>query len=113
MRFAHSIFALLVALVFTYVADARILSSASADGRAQVTQVITGRSTDLVLLDGGYDCGLRPGSVCTVTRSGRTLGSVIIAESNEQSAVALILSLDSSSSINSGDMITLRPNPRI
>ena len=113
MRFTHSIFALLVAMVLTSVADARILGSAEADGRAQVTQVIAGRSTDLVLLAGGYNCGLRPGSVCTVTRAGRALGSVIIAEANEQSAVALILSLDSSSSINSGDIITLRPNPRI
>jgi hypothetical protein len=113
MRFTHSIFALIVAMVTTVVAEARILSSAEADGRAQVSEVITGHTTDLVVLAGGYNSGLRPGAVCTVTREGRALGSVIIAEANEQSAVALILSLDSSSSIKSGDTINLRPNPRI
>ncbi len=113
MRFTDSIFALFVAMVLTIVADARILGSAEAEGRATVAQVIAGKNTDLVVVSGGYNCGLRPGAVCTVTHEGRAYGSVIVAEATEQRAVALILSLDSSKQITLGDTITLRPNPRI
>ena len=113
MRFTHSIFALFVAMVITIVAEARILGSAEAEGRAKVTQVIAGQNTDLVVVSGGYNCGLRPGAVCTVIHEGRAYGSVIVVEANEQRSVALILSLDSSKQITSGDTITLRPNPRI
>ena len=113
MRFAHSIFALFVALVLTIAADARILGSAEAEGRAKVTQIIAGHNTDLVVVSGGYNCGLRPGAVCTVIHEGRAFGSVIVAEATEQRAVALILSLESSTQITSGDTISLRPNPRI
>jgi len=113
MRFSHSIFALFVATVITVAVNGRALGSAEAEGRAKVAQVIAGNNTDLVVVSGGYNCGLRPGAVCTVTREGRAFGSVIVAEATEQRAIALILSLDSSTQITSGDMITLRPNPRI
>lgn len=113
MRFTGSIFAALVASVLTVAASGRVLGSAEAEGRAKVTQVIAGHNTDLVVVSGGYNCGLRPGAVCTVAHEGRAFGSVIVAEATEQRAVALILSLDSSTQITSGDIITLRPNPRI
>ena len=113
MRFSHSIFALFVAAVITVAAEARMLGSAEAEGRAKVAQVIAGNNTDLVVVSGGYNCGLRPGAVCTVIREGRAFGSVIVAEATEQRAIALILSLESSTQIMSGDTITLRPNPRI
>ena len=113
MRFTDSIFALFVAMVLTIAADARILGSAEAEGRAKVAQVIAGNNTDLVVVSGGYNCGLRPGAVCTVTHEGRAFGSVIVAEATEQRAVVLILSLESSTQITLGDIITLRPNPRI
>lgn len=113
MRFTNSIFALFVAMVLTIVAEARMLGSAEAEGRAKVIQVVAGQHTDLVVVSGGYNCGLRPGAVCTVIHEGRAYGSVIVAEATEQRAVALILSLDSSTQITSGDIITLRPNPRI
>lgn len=113
MRFTGSILTILVATIFTVAASGRVLGSAEAEGRAKVAQVITGHNTDLVVVSGGYNCGLRPGAVCTVSHEGRALGSVIVAEATEQRAVALILSLDSSTQIMSGDIITLRPNPRI
>ena len=113
MRFTGSISALFTAMVLTIAVEARTLSSAEAEGRAKVAQVIAGNNTDLVVVSGGYNCGLRPGAVCTVTHAGRAFGSVIVAEATEQRAIALILSLESSTQITSGDTITLRPNPRI
>lgn len=94
-------------------AGTRALGLAEADGKAPVVSVITGQTTDLVVLEGGHDRGFRPGSVCTVTRNGLPLGSVVIAEATRSRAVALILSLDAGARILSGDLVSPRANPRI
>ena len=113
MRVVFSILASLCVATAVCVAGGRVMESAEAVGRAQVLEVIAGRSTDLVVLANGYNQGFRPGTVCTVTRAGRALGSVIVAESSEQRAVALILSLDEKARILAGDTVNLRANPRI
>ena len=113
MRVASTIFAFLFVATAVCVAGGRVMGSAEAVGRAQVVEVVTGRTTDLVVLANGYDQGFRPGTVCTVTRAGRAFGSVIVAESSEQRAIALILSLDDKARITAGDVVNLRANPRI
>jgi hypothetical protein len=105
-------FALLVAAT-AVGAEARTLGTAEADGKAPVVAVVYARSTDLVVLDGGHDRGFRPGTVCNVSRDGRAFGAVVIAEAGLHRSVALILSLDSSAQITSGDLVTPRANPRI
>lgn len=113
MRFVSSLFGLCLVTASVVAANDRVLGSAEAEGRAQVINVVAGRTSDLVVLAGGYNHGLRPGAVCTVTHAGRPLASIVIAETSAQRAVALILSLDDSAQISSGDIVTLRPNPRI
>jgi len=105
-------FALLVAAT-AVGAEARTLGMAEADGKAPVVAVVSARSTDLVVLDGGHDRGFRPGTVCNVSRDGRAFGAIVIAEAGLHRSVALILSLDSSAQITSGDLVTPRANPRI
>ena len=94
-------------------AEVRVLGSAEADGKAPVVAVITARATDLVVLDGGHDRGFRSGTVCNVSRDGRAFGAVVIAEAGRHRSVALILSLDASAQISSGDLVSPRANPRI
>ncbi len=113
MRVASSILAAFFVATTVCVAGGRVMGSAEAVGRAAVVEVVAGRSTDLVVLGSGYNQGFRPGTVCTVTRAGRALGSVVVAESTEQRAVALILSLDDQARIANGDVVSLRANPRI
>lgn len=113
MRSAYSILAALFVATSVCVAAGRVVGSAEAVGRASVVQVVASSSTDLVVLASGYNQGFRPGNVCTVTRSGRALGSVVVAESTEQRAVALILSLDDNARIAAGDVVNLRANPRL
>ena len=112
MRTAFALLALSVA-ASACAAESRVLGSAEADGKAPVAAVLPGRSTDLVVLEGGYDRGFRPGSVCTVSRDGRAFGAVVIAEAARSRAVALILSLDPGAAISRGDLVSPRANPRI
>ncbi len=94
-------------------AETRVLAPAESDGRALVAAVLGGRSTDLLVLDGGYERGLRPGAVCTVSRAGSPLGSVIVAESARSRSVALVLELAAGASVAAGDSVSVRPNPRL
>jgi cysteine sulfinate desulfinase/cysteine desulfurase-like protein len=110
VRAASAILALLVAAT---AVGAEALGTADADGRAPVLAVVAGRSTDLVVLDGGHDRGFRPGTVCNVSRAGRAFGALVIAEAGLRRSVALILSLDESAAIAAGDLVTPRANPRI
>lgn len=112
MRTATALLALFVA-ASADAAGSRVLGSAEADGKAPVAAVLPGRATDLVVVEGGYDRGFRPGSVCTVSRDGKAFGSVVIADATRERAVALILSLDSGTGITAGDLVSPRANPRI
>lgn len=112
MRFALSM-SVLLASAAAVCAGSRTLGSAESNGQANVVEVVVGRSADLVVLASGYDAGLRPGAVCTVSRAGQAFGSIVVADASERRAVALILSLDGGARINPGDTVTLRANPRI
>lgn len=112
MRIAFSM-SVLLATALAVCAGSRALGSAESNGQAQVIEVVVGRSADLVVLASGYDVGLRPGAVCTVARAGQAFGSIVVADSSEHRAVALILSLDGGTRILAGDTVTLRANPRI
>ena len=103
----------LLASAAAVCAGARTSGSAESNGRANVVEVVAGRSADLVVLAAGYGEGLRPGAVCTVSRAGQAFGSIVVADASERRAVALILSLDDGARIQPGDAVTLRANPRI
>lgn len=105
--------ALLLAAVTASGAETRVLAPAESDGRALVASVAAGASADLLVLDGGYARGLRPGAVCTLSRAGAPLGSVIVAESAADRSVALVLELVPGASVVAGDLVSVRANPRL
>jgi hypothetical protein len=103
----------LLVTAFAVGAEARALGAAEADGKAPVVAVVSARTTDLVVLDGGHDRGFRPGTVGNVSRDGVAFGALVIAEAGLHRSVALILSLDDSAAVLAGDLVTPRANPRI
>jgi hypothetical protein len=86
---------------------------ATAAGAARIAAVLPGESADLVVLEGGHAQGIRPGMVCSVSRAGRPVARVIVAESRETRAVALVLELASGETLRPGDHAEARANPRI
>lgn len=94
-------------------AETHALAPAESDGRALVASVVAGSSADILVLDGGYARGLRPGAVCTLSRAGAPLGSVIVAESARARSVALVLELAPGVSVSAGDLVSVRANPRL
>lgn len=89
------------------------LGPAVATGAVAVAAVLPGESADLVVLAGGHAQGLRPGMVCGVTRSGRPVARLVVAESRETRAVALVLDLVPGEVLRPGDRAEARANSRI
>lgn len=110
----RSLSTLLAASLFTVLgAGEPALGSAGSQGRAPVESVVAGRESDLVLIQGGYALGLRPGMVCSVNRLTAPVAQVVIVEANVERAVALVLSLAPSAEILAGDSVEARANSRI
>ena len=77
-------------------------------GQAVVVSTQPARNTDLVLLDAGYDVGLRAGMVCHVTRGALSVGDVLLVELRPTSSAALIVSLTPNQAILSGDQVAVK-----
>ncbi|MBC7366606.1 MAG: hypothetical protein H7343_07315 [Undibacterium sp.] len=104
LRLLSSLFIVLAALVSS-ATRAMVVQSF---GRAAVVATQAARTTDLVLLDAGYDVGLRAGMVCSVNRGGLSVGDILLVELRPSAAVALILSLTPNQAILSGDQIAVK-----
>jgi cytosine/adenosine deaminase-related metal-dependent hydrolase len=104
---------LLACLAATLGAGEAAPGPAVALGRAEVAEVRAGAHADLVVLSGGHAQGLRPGMVCAVARAGRAVARVVVAESRETRAVALVLAVAPGESILAGDLAEARAHPRI
>lgn len=59
-------------------------------GLADVILLEVTPAGDLVVLDNGYDAGLRPGMHCDVWRQGDVVGEIIIVAARIDRAVAVI-----------------------
>jgi len=77
-------------------------------GTAQIIRVASLPSADLVVLDAGFEAGLRQGMVCTVSRSGESLGELLLVELRPRAATALILGLATGRSLQSGDSVAVK-----
>lgn len=77
-------------------------------GTAQISRVASLSSADLVVLDAGFEAGLREGMVCTVTRAGESLGELLLVDLRPRAATALILDLASGRSLQSGDTVAVK-----
>ena len=77
-------------------------------GSARITRVAGAPAADLVLIDAGYEAGLRQGMVCVATRDGEKLGELLLVDLRSRVASALILDLKSGRSLQSGDSVAVK-----
>ena len=104
LRLLSSVLLALAALV----SSSTRVTAAQGFGRAAVVAMQPARTTDLVLLDAGYDVGLRAGMVCHVTRGALSVGDVLLVELRPTAAAALIVSLTPNQAILSGDQVAVK-----
>ncbi len=104
LRFLSSALLALTALVSSSAPAADVQVA----GQATVVATQPARTTDLVLLDAGYDAGLRVGMVCHVSRGAQSVGDVLLVELRPSAASALILSLTPNQAILSGDRVAFK-----
>ena len=101
----------LSALVFALVGVGSLRAEVSVGrsvGAARITQVASQPAADLVVLDAGFEAGLRQGMVCTVTRDGETLGELLLVDLRLRAASGLILDLTSGRSLQPGDRVAAK-----
>jgi hypothetical protein len=82
--------------------------AALAPGSAAVVAVQPTRIADLVLLDHGFNAGLRQGMVCRVTRGGAEIAEVLLVELRPTCGSALIVHLAPGQSIRTGDTASVK-----
>ena len=112
MVFARRTFSLLLAALATGCAakdDTATISPApgdaftSAAGVGEVVRVETGTQTDLVIINAGYARNIRPGMKLSLSRQGKAIASLVVAEATQDSAAALITDLTPNETVKAGD----------
>ncbi|MEI8088306.1 MAG: hypothetical protein WCG63_01800 [Opitutaceae bacterium] len=73
-----------------------------------VVSTQTARSADLILLDSGFNAGLRSGMICRVTRGNTAVGELVLVELRPQAAAALIVGLQPHQTIHAGDQVAVK-----
>ncbi len=99
---------LLLALLVLAVPGAARAAGTRSVGPAAVVGVRATRVADLVLLDAGFDAGLRQGMVCRVTRGDADIAEVLLVELRDHLSAALILSLSPTQAIRTGDLVAVK-----
>ena len=82
--------------------------AASGAAVAEVLAVQPARVADLVLLQGGFDAGLRQGMVCRITRGSAAIAEVLLVETRPACSAALILSVTPKQAIRAGDFAAIK-----
>ncbi len=75
---------------------------------ASVAVVQPTRIADLVMLNGGFNAGLRQGMVCRVTRGATDIAEVLVVELRPTCSAALIVSVSPKQSIHAGDSASIK-----
>jgi hypothetical protein len=75
---------------------------------ATVSTVVSSLATDIVILDGGLEQGMRIGVVCRLNRGTQSIGELIIIESRSDRSAGLILELVDDSIIQAGDIARVK-----
>jgi hypothetical protein len=85
-------------------------SAAAASGPvvAGVVAVQPSGAADLVLIDRGFDAGLRQGMVCRVTRGATDVAEVLLVGLRPGCSAALIVSATAGRSIRAGDTVAVK-----
>lgn len=82
--------------------------SVAATPAAAVQAIESTRVADLILLNGGFNAGLRQGMVCRVTRGGADIAEIVLVELRPAASAALILSVAPKQSIRPGDIAAVK-----
>jgi hypothetical protein len=93
------------------VAAIVLLTSSFVHSAAPIAAVVTVQPTriaDLVMLNGGFDAGLRQGMVCRVTRGAVEIAEVLLVELRPTCSAALIVSVVPKQSIRAGDIASIK-----
>lgn len=69
----------------------------------KVIRIETGSDTDVVIIDAGYARNVRPGMKLSLSRQGKAIASLVVAEATRDSAAALILDLTPNENVKAGD----------
>jgi hypothetical protein len=75
---------------------------------ATVVRIKPTRVADLVLLDAGFDAGLRQGMVCRVARGSTEVAEVLLVDLRRECSAALITSITPGHSIHAGDVASVK-----
>lgn len=75
---------------------------------ASVVAIQPTRVADLVLLDRGFDAGLRQGMVCRVTRGSLPIAEILLVDLRPTCSAALILGTAPRQSIRAGDTAAVK-----
>ncbi|MEO6244167.1 MAG: hypothetical protein ABIQ12_01920 [Opitutaceae bacterium] len=73
-----------------------------------VTAVQPSRVADIVVLNGGFDAGLRQGMVCRISRGAVAVAEVLLVETRPAASAALILSVAPKQAIRAGDSAAVK-----
>ncbi len=84
------------------------IPAAAAPAVASVVTIQPTSVADLVLLDHGFDAGLRQGMVCRVTRGTTEIAEVLLVDIRPTCSAALITSVARRQSIRAGDTATIK-----
>lgn len=113
-RFRKSVRLLLFGLLLTgssvHGVPTFIKESLYSPHAASVLSVESTLASDFVLLGGGLHQGIRRGVICRIFRQSRSIGELVIVQSNSNRSVGLILKLADDSSIQVGDMARIKTN---
>jgi hypothetical protein len=85
-----------------------ISPAAASAPAAAVVAVQPTRVADLVLLDHGFNAGLRQGMVCRLTRGTTEIAEVLLVDLRPSCSAALILNVAPKQSIRAGDVASIK-----
>lgn len=75
---------------------------------AEVVAFHPGRHADLVLLNRGFDAGLREGMVCRLNRGTSVVAEILLVDLRPGCGAALILSVSPQQAIRRGDSASIK-----
>jgi hypothetical protein len=90
------------------VLPATRVAAAQTPSAVVVVSTQAARSADLILLDSGYNAGLRSGMICRVTRGNIAVGELVLVDLRPQAAAALIVGLQPHQTIRAGDHVAVK-----
>lgn len=84
------------------------IQGAAAAPTATIAKIEPTRVADLVMLNDGFNAGLRQGMICRVTRQGLEVGDVLIVDIRPAASAALILGVVNKQALRAGDVVTVK-----